>query len=90
MKDLYIMHGNDYYTFDHGNDSASGEVELKMTKTAMGWNIEVTELTGWDTDRNTFLWVADTAREAFYDCMHALRYIERHNKYKVRAKALTY
>lgn len=76
MKDLYIVHGKDYYSFDHGNDSASGEVELTMRKTEMGWNIEVTEI-NWDENKTSFLWVANTAREAFKDCMHALRYIER-------------
>jgi len=86
MKDLYIMRGENCYHFDHGNDSASGEVELTMRKTAMGWNIEVIELTGcWDIDTPKFLWVANTAREAFYDCMHALRYIERRRAILKRA-----
>lgn len=85
MKDLYIMHGKDYYSFDHGNDSAAGAVELTMRKTVSGWVIEITESINWYQNKTTFLWVADTAREAFYDCMHALRYIERRRAILKRA-----
>ena len=73
-----------HYTFDHGNDSTSGPIELSMNKTAFGWAIEVTELIGWES-KTTFLWIANDAREAFKDCMHSLRYIERHRAHRVRA-----
>lgn len=85
MRDLYIMHGKDYYAFDYGSDSASGEVELKMIKTGSGWVIEVTEPFNWYQNKTTFLWIANTAREAFYDCYHALRYIERRRAILKRA-----
>lgn len=85
MKNLYIQKLSvNRYTFDHGNDSASGHFELSMSKSPMGWIIEVIDLTEWEA-KTTFLWVADTAREAVKDCLHSLRYIERHNKHKVRA-----
>jgi hypothetical protein len=85
MKNLYIQKiSANRYTFDHGNDSASGHFELSMSKSAMGWTIEVTDLTEWEA-KTTFLWVADTAREAVKDCLHSLRYIERHHEHKVRA-----
>lgn len=84
MKNLYIMHGKDYYSFDHGNDSTAGAVEVTMRKTGMGWNIEVTELVNWNENKTSFLWVANTAREAFYDCLHTLRYIERHRAFVKR------
>lgn len=84
MKDLYIMKlGTNHYVFDFGNDSTSGNYELSMRKTAMGWNIEVTDLTEWES-KTTFLWVADTAREAFKDCLHSLRYFERHYQHSLR------
>lgn len=84
MKNLYIQKiSANHYTFDHGNDSASGHFELSMNKTAMGWTIEVTDLTKWETE-TTFLWVAETAREAFKDCHHSLRYFERHYQNSLR------
>lgn len=80
MKNLYIQKiSANHYTFDYGNDSASGYFELSMSKSPMGWIIEVTDLTEWEA-KTTFLWVADTAREAVKDCLHSLRYIERHHK----------
>ena len=85
MKNLYIQKiSANHYTFDHGSDSASGAFELSMKKSPMGWIIEATDLTKWETETK-FLWVAGTAREAVKDCLQTLRYIERHNKYKVRA-----
>ena len=85
MKSLYIQKiSTNHYIFDHGSDSASGDFELSMRKSSMGWTIEVTDLTEWEI-KTTFLWVAKTAREAVKDCLHSLRYFERHNKYKVRA-----
>lgn len=85
MKNLYIQKLSvNRYIFDHGNDSASGHFELSMSKSPMGWIIEVTDLTEWEA-KTTFLWVAETAREAVKDCLHSLRYIERHNQYKKRA-----
>lgn len=85
MKNLYIQKiSANHYTFDHGSDSASGDFELSMNKSPIGWIIEATDLTKWET-KTTFLWIAETAREAVKDCLHSLRYIERHNKYKVRA-----
>ena len=80
MKNLYIQKiSANHYTFGHGNDSASGDFELSMNKSPMGWIIEVVDLTEWET-KTTFLWVADTAREAVKDCLHSLRYIERHHE----------
>lgn len=80
MKDLYIQKLSiNHYTFDHGNDSMSGHFELSMSKSPMGWIIEVTDLTRWEA-KTTFLWIADTAREAVKDCLHSLRYIERHKE----------
>jgi len=85
MKDLYIMRSKENcYHFDHGDDSASSEVEVTMRKTAMGWNIEVLTI-DWDIETPTFLWVAGTAREAFHDCMHVLRFIERRRQILKRA-----
>lgn len=85
MKNLYIVkNATNHYSFDHGDDSASGHVEVSMRKTEFGWNIEVTELIHWDDSKNTtFFWVADTAREAVKDCLHCLRYIERHRRHHI-------
>jgi hypothetical protein len=84
MKSLYIQKiSTNHYEFDFGNDSTSGNYVLSMRKTAMGWNIEVTDLTEWET-KTTFLWVADTAREAVNDCLHSLRYFERHYQHSLR------
>jgi hypothetical protein len=79
---LYIKkNAENNYTFDRAGLDA-----MTMRKTAMGWVIEAIELSFWDdSERTTFLWVAKTAREAVKDCLHSLRYIERHNQYKVRA-----
>ena len=78
---LYIKkNAENNYTFDRAGLDA-----VTMRKTAMGWTIEAVELSFWDnSERATFLWVAETAREAAKDCLHSLRYIEHHNKYKVR------
>ena len=74
---LYIKkNAENNYTFDRAGLDA-----VTMRKTAMGWIIEAVELSFWDdSKRTTFLWVADTAREAVKDCLHSLRYIERHHK----------
>ena len=79
---LYIKkNAENNYTFDRAGLDA-----VTMRKTAMGWVIEAVELSFWDdSKRTTFLWVAETAREAVKDCLQTLRYIERHNQYKVRA-----
>ena len=79
MKSLHIIkNGTNNYSIDHGSDSASGEVIMTMRKTTFGWNIECTELNHWDMAKNTtFFWIATTAREAFEDCKHCIRYIER-------------
>jgi hypothetical protein len=79
---LYIeKNAENNYTFDRAGLDA-----VTMRKTAMGWVIEAVEFSFWDDKkRTTFLWIAGTAREAVKDCLHCLRYIERHNKYKVRA-----
>lgn len=53
-------------------------IDVIMRKTAMGWNIEVTEINHWDDEQNTtFFWVADNVREAVKDCHHAIRFVER-------------
>lgn len=84
MKNLYIQKiSTNHYTFDYGSDSASGNFELSMKKSPMGWIIEVTDLTEWES-KTTFLWVADTAREAFKDCQRSLRYFERHYQHSLR------
>lgn len=84
MKNLYIQKLSvNRYTFDYGNDSASGNYELSMSKSPTGWIIEVTDLTEWES-KTTFLWVADTAREAVKDCLHSLRYFERHYQNSLR------
>lgn len=83
MKNLYIQKFSNRYTFDYGNDSASGNFELSMSKSPMGWVIEVTDLTKWEA-KTTFLWVAKTAREAVKDCLHSLRYFERHYQNSLR------
>ena len=84
MKNLYIQKLSvNRYTFDYGNDSASGNYELSMSKSPMGWIIEVTDLTEWES-KTTFLWVADTAREAVKDCLHNLRHFERHYQNSLR------
>lgn len=68
-----IKTGRDTFTF-----TADSIIEVTMRKTAMGWNIEATEISHWDDAQNTtFFWVATTAREAVTDCHHALRYVER-------------
>lgn len=87
MKNLYIIkRGINHYDIDLGSDSASGEVIMSMRKTAFGWNIECTELDHWDLSKNTtFYWVAATAREAFEDCKHCIRYIERRRAILKRA-----
>lgn len=74
---LYIKkNAENNYTFDRAGLDA-----VTMRKTAMGWTIEAIELSFWDdSKRTTFLWVAETAREAVKDCLHSLRYIERHHK----------
>lgn len=74
---LYIKKtAENSYTFDRAGLDA-----VSMTKTTMGWTIEAIELSFWDdSKRTTFLWVAETAREAVKDCLHSLRYIERHHK----------
>ena len=74
---LYIKkNAENNYTFDRAGLDA-----VTMRKTAMGWIIEAVELSFWDdSKRTTFLWVAETAREAVKDCLHNLRYIERHHK----------
>jgi len=74
---LYIKkNAENDYTFDRAGLDA-----VTMRKTAMGWTIEAVEFSFWDdSKRTTFLWVADTAREAVKDCLHSLRYIERHHK----------
>jgi len=74
---LYIeKNAENNYTFNRAGLDA-----VTMRKTAMGWTIEAVELSFWDdSKRTTFLWVADTAREAVKDCLHSLRYIERHHK----------
>lgn len=79
---LYIeKNAENNYTFDRAGLDA-----VTMRKTAMGWIIEAVELSFWDdSKRTTFLWIANTAREAVKDCLHSLRYIERHNQYKKRA-----
>lgn len=79
---LYVKkNAENNYTFDRAGLDA-----VTMRKTAMGWVIEAIELSFWDdSKRTTFLWVAETAREAVKDCLHSLRYIERHNQYKKRA-----
>ena len=79
---LYIKkNAENNYTFDRAGLDA-----VSMSKTAMGWTIEAIELSFWDDSKHTtFLWVAETAREAVKDCLHSLRYIERHNQYKKRA-----
>ena len=79
MKSLYIIkNGTNNYSIDRGDDSASGEVIMTMRKTTFGWNIECTELDHWDSTKDTtFFWVAATAREAFEDCKHYVRYLER-------------
>lgn len=71
---LYIKkNAENNYTFDRAGLDA-----VTMRKTVMGWTIEAVELSFWDdSKRTTFLWVADTAREAVKDCLHSLRYIER-------------
>lgn len=87
MKNLHIIKNSaNNYSIDHGNDSTSGEVIMTMRKTALGWNIECTELVHWDLNKNTtFYWIAATAREAFEDCMHCMRYIERRRSILKRA-----
>lgn len=79
MKELYIARrGTNHYELDYGNDSACGVVIMSMRKTTLGWNIESTEIDNWDPNKNiTFFWIAATAREAFEDCKHYLRYLER-------------
>ena len=79
---LYIKKtAENNYTFDRAGLDA-----VTMRKTAMGWVIEAVELSFWDDSKHTtFLWVAETAREAVKDCLQTLRYIERHNQYKKRA-----
>ena len=79
MKNLYIAKcGTNHYVIDHGDDSASGEVIMTMRKTAFGWYIGCSDLNHWDdTEETTFYWTVATAREAFKDCMHYLRYLER-------------
>lgn len=74
---LYIQkNAENNYIFDRAGLDA-----VNMRKTAMGWTIEAIELSFWDDSKTTtFLWVADTAREAVKDCLHSLRYIERHHK----------
>lgn len=74
---LYIKkNAENNYTFDRAGLDA-----VTMRKTAMGWTIEAVELSFWDdSKRTTFLWVAETAREAVKDCLHSLRYIEHHHK----------
>ena len=74
---LYIKkNAENNYTFDRAGLDA-----VTMRKTAMGWTIEAVELSFWDdSKRTTFLWVAETAREAVKDCLHSLRYIERHHE----------
>ena len=68
-----IKTGHNTFTF-----TADSIIEVTMRKTAMGWNIEATEINHWDDAQNTtFFWVATTAREAVTDCHHALRYVER-------------
>ena len=86
MKNIHIQKmSRNRYIFDRGDDSASGHFELSMNRSPTGqWVIEVTDLTEWEA-KTTFLWVAETAREAVKDCMHSLRYIERHHKLKKRA-----
>ena len=74
---LYIKKNaeNNYTFYRAGLDAVT------MRKTAMGWTIEAIELSFWDDSKQSaFLWVAETAREAVKDCMHSLRYIERHHK----------
>ena len=87
MKNLCIIkRGTNHYDIDLGSDSASGAVIMSMRKTALGWNIECTELDHWDLNENTtFYWVAATAREAFEDCKHCIRYIERRRAILKRA-----
>lgn len=70
--DIYKTNTN---TFTFMTD---GHTALTMRKTAMGWNIEATEINHWTDEQNTtFFWVAATAREAVTDCHHALRYMDR-------------
>lgn len=87
MKELYIdKYGANHYSFDRGLKSSSDVVIMSMRKTAVGWLIECTELEHWDLSKNTtFFWVANTAREAFNDCMHCMRYIERRRAILKRA-----
>lgn len=87
MKNLHIIkNGINNYSIDNGSDSASGEVIMTMRKTVFGWNIECTELDNWDMAKNTtFFWIATTAREAFEDCKHMIRYIERRRAVLKRA-----
>ena len=79
MKSLYIVkNGTNNYSINRGIDDACGEVIMNMQKTIFGWNIECTEIDYMDMKKNTtFFWVATTAREAFEDCKHCIRYIER-------------
>lgn len=79
MKELHIIkNGTNNYSIDRGIDDTCGEVIMTMRKTTFGWNIECTELDYLDMTKNTtFFWIATTAREAFEDCKHTVRYIER-------------
>lgn len=74
MKHLNIVKtGHNTFAF-----TADSIIEITMRKTAMGWNIEATEINHWNDEQNTtFFWVADSAREAVKDCHHALRFVER-------------
>lgn len=71
MKHLNIIKKTGLNTFIFTADTT---VDVIMSKTAMGWNIEVYNI---EDNNTTFLWVADNAREAVKDCHHAIRFVER-------------
>lgn len=66
MLNIY-KHNNGQYEMD-----LSSNKEAIMTKTVMGWRIEVSANESWDSP-TVFYWIEATAKAAFKECYRYLR-----------------